>query len=180
MRKSSLSYQNLKVHHRAQNSLPPIPILGKVNPIHTLQSISLQFILIPSSHLHLGLPSGIFPLGFHTKTLYTSLSSPMHTTCLVHFIHLDVICLMISGNQYKLWSSPSCKFFHSHVTPSCLGPNRLLITLFSLKHPRSMLFPSYESPSFTPIQNNWRNYGFALTRLQKEKSVVWNYQNYTL
>jgi hypothetical protein len=32
--------------------------------------------LILSSHLHLGLPSGLFTLGFPTKTLYTPLPSP--------------------------------------------------------------------------------------------------------
>jgi hypothetical protein len=30
-----------------------------------------------------------------------------------------------------------------------------------LKHPQSMLCPSYYRPSFTPVQNNWQNYGFA-------------------
>ena len=33
--------------------------------------------LILSSHLSLGLPSGLFPSGFPTKTLYTPLSSPI-------------------------------------------------------------------------------------------------------
>jgi hypothetical protein len=30
-----------------------------------------------STHLRLGLPSGLFPSGFPTKTLYTPLSSPI-------------------------------------------------------------------------------------------------------
>jgi hypothetical protein len=34
------------------------------------QSISLRFILILSPHLHLGLPSGVFPSSFPTKILY--------------------------------------------------------------------------------------------------------------
>ena len=38
-------------------------------------------ILMLSTHLRLGLPSGLFPPGFPTKTLYTSLSSPIHATC---------------------------------------------------------------------------------------------------
>jgi hypothetical protein len=28
-----------------------------------------------------------------------------------------------------------------------------------------MLFPYYERPSFTPIQNNWQNYGFVNVKL---------------
>jgi hypothetical protein len=34
--------------------------------------------------------------------LYTSLSSPMRATCAAHLIRRDLICLMISGDEYKL------------------------------------------------------------------------------
>jgi hypothetical protein len=49
------------------------------------------------SNLCLGLPSGLFPSGFPTKTWYTSLPSPMRATCPVHLILLDVISLKLFG-----------------------------------------------------------------------------------
>jgi hypothetical protein len=58
--------------------------------------------LNPSSHLRLRLPSYLFPLGFPTKTLYSFLSSTMRATCTAHLIRLDLICLITSGDEYKM------------------------------------------------------------------------------
>ena len=87
-------------------------------------------ILISSSHLCPGLPIGIFPSGFPTKTLYTPLLSPIRATCPAHLIIFDLITWTILGEKYRSLSSSLCNFLHSHVTSSVLGPNILLNSLF--------------------------------------------------
>ena len=47
--------------------------------------------LIVSSHLHLGVSSGIFPFGFPTNTIYAPLLSPVRSTCPAHLILPDLI-----------------------------------------------------------------------------------------
>ena len=122
---------NPKVHYRIHKRPRPVPILNQIDPVHASTSTSCRSILILSSHLRLGLPSGLFPTGFPTKNLYAPLLSLIHATLPTHLILLDLIIQTTLGEQYRSLSSSLCSFLHSLVTLSLLRPNILLSTLFS-------------------------------------------------
>ena len=70
--------------------------LSWASPIQSIypHPTSWRSILILSTHLSLGLPSGLLPSSFPTKTLYIPLSSPIRATCPAHL-----------SSQIKLYSS---------------------------------------------------------------------------
>ena len=113
--------RNPKVHYRTQ-SFRKLS-LSWASPIQSIypHPTSWRSILILSTHLRLGLPSGLFPSSFPSKTLYTPLSSPIRATCPAHLILLDFITRTILGEQYKSFSSSLCNLLHS---PRYLVPSR--------------------------------------------------------
>jgi hypothetical protein len=62
----------------------------------------LRSIIILSTHLRLRPPSGLFSSGFPTNILYAFLLSPIRATYPAHLILLDLIILIMLGEEYKL------------------------------------------------------------------------------
>jgi len=116
---------NPKAHHRNHKHPPPVPILGQPNSVHIPTFHLLEIHPNINQHLRLGLPSGLLPSGFPTKTLYTPLSSPVCATCPAHLILLDFITRTILGEEYRSSSSSLCNLLHSPVSLPLPGPNIL-------------------------------------------------------
>jgi hypothetical protein len=155
--------------HSQEPTNSPYPEPGKsTSHTHThSQQIFQRSILIPSSPLCLGLLSDLIPLGFPTKTLYMFLPSPMCVTCPTHLILLDFMCLIMSGEDYKLWIFPLCNFLLCLITSSLLGTT---VTMVAWSLPTQLFWRAGKHVVFdaqylllSSFNQNWN----AVTNLSK-------------
>jgi len=122
---------NPKIHYHIYKCPPLVPVSSQINLIPAPPFQFLRSNLILSSHLRIGIPSGLFPSGFLTKTLYTPLISPVSATCPNHHIIPDLITRIEFSEEYRSLSSLLCSLLYMSDTTSLLGPNILISTLFS-------------------------------------------------
>ena len=94
--------------------------LAWASPIQSIypHPTSWRSILILSTHLRLGLASGIFPSDFPTKTLYTPSPHPYAPHAQAYLIVLDFITCTILGEEYRSFSSPLCSLLPRYLVPS--------------------------------------------------------------
>jgi hypothetical protein len=80
-----------------------LPILSQIDPVDTIPSYRflLRYIFILSTHLRLDLPSCLYPSSFSTNILHAFSSPPIRATCTAHIILLDLIILIMFGEEYN-------------------------------------------------------------------------------
>ena len=93
-----------------------------------MHGATMKSIVIPSTP---GLPCGLVPWDFPTKSLYTPLLSPIPPTFPIRLVFLHFITRIIFDEECRFLSSSLWSFLYSPATSSLLGPNFPLNTLLS-------------------------------------------------
>jgi len=70
-----------QIHYEVHTSQQIVPFLIQINQFPALPIDFFKMYLLVSSKLRVGIPSGLFMLGFRTKTLYKPLMFPMCIPC---------------------------------------------------------------------------------------------------
>ena len=97
------SVEHIPMSYWAKRLIPcsQEPVAGCTSPdessSHPFNFLEITFIIILPSVSNL--PSGLFPLGFPTKTLHAFLFSPRHVTCPVRAFCFDLIVLTTAYNS---------------------------------------------------------------------------------
>ena len=115
------------------------PIQNQINPVYyPIPCLEIRFNIIPDQSL--GLPGGLLPAGFPTKTLYAPILFPIRAISPFHLILLDLVL------------SPLLPCYLVTLRPKYLPLYPIL------EYPQPMFHPQCETPNFTTAQNNRQNY----------------------
>ena len=126
-------------------------ILSQINPVSALPG--WRYISLFFSHLCPGLSSGLFVFGFDIESAYTYLLSAIRATCPAHLVLFCLITLyhMVRNTDRENLCSFVCYLLY--LRPKYLPQH--------LNHENPQLLLPYETPGFTPIQNNRRSYFYC-------------------
>jgi len=146
---------NPNVHYGVYKCPPPVPVLSQISLFHVPLSTFLRSILVLFSNLCLDPPSGLFPSGFPTNTLYTPLLSPIRAACLAQSHYSRFY-----NPNNKGWRVQIIKLLIMQFSPLPyylvrLRPDILLSTLFSKT--LSLLSSWMWETMFHTPKNNWQN-----------------------
>ena len=124
----------MKVPHSVHKSSPIVPIVSYINPVHALYNNAIRSILILPSHLGLRLPSALFPSGFLTKTLHTTLLSPI----------LPIVPIVSYIN-------PVQALYHNAIRSILILPSHLGLGLPSALFPSGFLTKTQHTTLLSPL-----------------------------
>jgi hypothetical protein len=112
---------NPNVHFRVHKSPPLIPILSQINPTHTVSSYLYK---IHFNIVHPPTPwSSQWSLTFWFSHQYPICIHllPIRATCHAQLILLNLIIVIILGEEYEFWISSFCSVLRPPVTSSLFG-----------------------------------------------------------
>jgi hypothetical protein len=131
------------------------PSWARSNRSNLSKPISTRSILMLTTLLGLGLPSGLFPFGCLTNYPYVRLFCHIRAFCPAHLNLLDLIILITLGEEYKSCSPSLCSFLH----PQSLHYSSVQIFFLS---------PSSRAPTvYNECSSLWR---YTVRLLQELKS----------